>query len=551
MEEIGAELYSVKGPIYWLVGIGSGTTTEYFDYGSSPSVHGKIWGYPLPEVRTSISAYHVSLGGTGVGFQNSDLYAAGRSGEPFSSIFGGGDDPGSILPQGGKDVTAVEGDVTWNHWPFEVYSNVGYTQDSDVNGSAPGTPAERWVYGTVEPVYHFTPALYVAARYSFGVANAVHGVETDGWVDRIEVGAGYWVTREPAHKDRIRLSAIPRISAAILARSAASMQAPARGSMASFSKCRGRCNEPEVCHDSPVAKIRVQFGRRPPGGSRRISALAYRPSGRSATDPDRDSGRGRFPTAERTRRQSPTTAPAAIEYISAADSGTASVSGTSTLHDWTVQARQSAAECGCSGPWTAAPPTFQSIRVTIPVNSLKSTEGSGMDNTMYDALKMKASPIDHLRPDARRPEVRPIPRTIQNITMMPSASSPLPDTRCAVNLTLDIDSANEDALTIMTQTPLKMTDFGMKPPTAMTGMIKSGDRSNGENHLASGKEKRSRMQADESRRSPTCRQDGAIHVAAYDATGGRGGAGVADLLRRSKRRGPGSGKGPARYIPIG
>jgi hypothetical protein len=195
VEEIGAELYSIKGPIYWLVGVGSGTTTEYFDYGSSPSVHGKIWGYPLPDVRTSISAYHVSLGGTGAGNQNSDLYAAGRSGEPFSSVFGGGDDPGSIQPQGGKDVTAVEGDATWNHWPFEVYSNVGYTQDSDENGSAPGTPAERWLYGTVEPVYHFTPAFYVAARYSFGVANAVHGIETDGWVDRIEVGAGYWVTR--------------------------------------------------------------------------------------------------------------------------------------------------------------------------------------------------------------------------------------------------------------------------------------------------------------------------------------------------------------------
>ena len=27
----------------------------------------------------------------------------------------------------------------------------------------------------------------------------------------------------------------------------------------------------------------------------------------------------------------------------------------------------------------------------------------------------------------------------------------------------------------MTETPLKMTDFGMKPPTAMMGMIKSGN----------------------------------------------------------------------------
>jgi hypothetical protein len=196
VEEIGGEIYSIKGPVYMLFGLGSGTTTEYFDYGSSPSIHGKIWAYPLPDLRTSVSAYHVSLGGTGAGDQNSDLFAAGRSGAPLSAIFGGGDDPGSIQPQGGKDVTAVEGDVTWNHWPCEIYSNLGYTQDSDSNGSAPGTPAERWIYGTFEPVYHITPALYLAGRYSFGAASAVHGVETDGWVDRLEVGGGYWLTRD-------------------------------------------------------------------------------------------------------------------------------------------------------------------------------------------------------------------------------------------------------------------------------------------------------------------------------------------------------------------
>ena len=200
VEELGAELYSIKGPVYWLIGVGSGTTTEYFDYGSSASFHGKLWAYPLPDLRTSVSAYHVDLSGTNTANQNSDLYNAGRSGEPFAAVFGGGDDPGSILPGNGKDVTAVEGDATWNHWPFEVYSNVGYTQDSDTNGPTPGTPAERWLYGTFEPVYHFTPAIYVAARYSFGVANAVHGVETDGWVDRIEVGGGYWITNSVLSK---------------------------------------------------------------------------------------------------------------------------------------------------------------------------------------------------------------------------------------------------------------------------------------------------------------------------------------------------------------
>lgn len=196
VEELGGELYSVKGPLYWLIGVGSGTTTEYFDYGSSASVHGKLWAYPLPDLRTSVSAYHVDLSGTNMTDQTSDLYYAGRSGEPFAAVFGGGDDPGTLLLGGGKDVTAVQADATWNHWPFEIYSNVGYEQDTDTNGPTPGNPAERWVYGTVEPVFHFTPALYVAARYSFGVANAVGGVETDGWADRIEVGAGYWLTRD-------------------------------------------------------------------------------------------------------------------------------------------------------------------------------------------------------------------------------------------------------------------------------------------------------------------------------------------------------------------
>jgi hypothetical protein len=191
VEEIGGEVYTIKGPVYALAGVGSGTTTEHFDYGSEPSVHGKLWGYPLPDVRTSISAYHVDLSGSA---DTSYLFFNGRSGGAFAAVFGGGDNPGQILPQGGKDVTAVQGDVTWNHWPFEVYSNVGWVQDSDINGPSAGSPSERWIYGTFEPVFHLTPSLYVAARYSFGVATSVNGVSSNGWVDRAEAGAGYWIT---------------------------------------------------------------------------------------------------------------------------------------------------------------------------------------------------------------------------------------------------------------------------------------------------------------------------------------------------------------------
>lgn len=89
VEEIGGEVYSVKGPIYWLFGVASGTTTEHFDYGGAqPSFHGKIWAYPLPNLRTSVSTYHVDLSESA---DTSYLFANGRSGGALAAVFGGGD----------------------------------------------------------------------------------------------------------------------------------------------------------------------------------------------------------------------------------------------------------------------------------------------------------------------------------------------------------------------------------------------------------------------------------------------------------------------------
>jgi hypothetical protein len=186
VEEIGGEVYSVKGPIYWLAGMTSGTTTEHFDFGPEPAVHGKLWAYPLPDLRTSVSAYYANLADSSTPYENSNLFAAIRSGGVYAAVFGGGDNPGQITPAAGKDMTAVQADATWERWPFEVYSNVGWTNDSAYG--------ERWTYATFEPVYHITPALYVAGRYSAAIAGAVYGVDTHGWVDRIQVGGGYFIT---------------------------------------------------------------------------------------------------------------------------------------------------------------------------------------------------------------------------------------------------------------------------------------------------------------------------------------------------------------------
>jgi len=93
----------------------------------------------------------------------------------------------------GLDVQAYQGDLTWNAWPWEVYGNLGWTQDNAYD--------ERWLYGAAMATYHITAPLYLAAQFSYAVAGAVHpdgekyGVDSSGWVDRFQVGGGYWLTK--------------------------------------------------------------------------------------------------------------------------------------------------------------------------------------------------------------------------------------------------------------------------------------------------------------------------------------------------------------------
>jgi polyisoprenoid-binding protein YceI len=159
-----------------------------------------------------------------------------------------------------------------------------------------------------------------------------------------------------------------------------------------------------------------------------------------------------------------------IQYVSGTDAGQALVSGTSTLHDWTVKSTIIKGDAAFAEKWIS----LQSIDLVIPVNSLKSTEGSGMDNTMYDAMKLKQFPSIAYK------------LTKANLKSSPSKQDPAYhfDTTGALtvagvtrpeNLDLAVVPNDNGKLTITTEIGLKMSDFGIKPPTAMLGMIKSGD----------------------------------------------------------------------------
>ncbi|MFL6247635.1 MAG: YceI family protein [Thermoanaerobaculia bacterium] len=147
------------------------------------------------------------------------------------------------------------------------------------------------------------------------------------------------------------------------------------------------------------------------------------------------------------------------------------IEGTSTLHEWTMES--TAVNGQITAPplaqWTSGAPVAGSATVAIPVTSLKS-EHAKMDKLMADALKANANPT--------------IRYELTNaVVAQPGATFTL-DTRGKLTIagvTRDVemkvtgtrDSAGTYYLT--GQVPIRMTDYGIKPPTAMMGTIKTGN----------------------------------------------------------------------------
>ena len=137
------------------------------------------------------------------------------------------------------------------------------------------------------------------------------------------------------------------------------------------------------------------------------------------------------------------------------------VEGTSTLHAWKMEG------AAINGSIDSATPKAV---VTIPVTSIKS-EHAKMDKLMAEALKAKQHPeIRYELIDATLPPNPPatfVMKTRGKLTI--------------AGVTRDIDmevqgSRTSDGRYMLTgQAPVKMTSFGIKPPVAMLGTIKTGD----------------------------------------------------------------------------
>jgi len=146
------------------------------------------------------------------------------------------------------------------------------------------------------------------------------------------------------------------------------------------------------------------------------------------------------------------------------------IEGTSTLHDWKMEGTTISGNVTAPPieQWTNATPPSEAS-VSIPVTSIKS-EHAKMDKLMAEALKAGANPMIRYE-------------LINAVLSQPGAAFVLA-TRGKLTIAgvtreveMQITGARNTngTYTLTGQLPIRMSDYGIKPPAAMLGTIKTGN----------------------------------------------------------------------------
>lgn len=150
------------------------------------------------------------------------------------------------------------------------------------------------------------------------------------------------------------------------------------------------------------------------------------------------------------------------------------VDGTSTLHKWSCTVKGVTGNFEADSGILTEPKTgmkFTMGNLVIPVENMDSGEGKGMNRKIYGALNSKKYPnITFALTSASVATVSDTAFTLQT-----TGNLTISGTTKTIDLVVSGKKQTDGSVLFTGQRQMKMSDFGIKPPSAMLGAIRSGD----------------------------------------------------------------------------
>lgn len=148
------------------------------------------------------------------------------------------------------------------------------------------------------------------------------------------------------------------------------------------------------------------------------------------------------------------------------------VKGSSNLHDWTMEAKSGTIEGNLNLTSNVSYLAgIQSLSFNLPVKNLKSTEGNLMDTRAYDALKADKNPNISFK----LLTATPTSNTGNKSTFKVTGELTISGTTKQIEMTANATKNADGSVIINGVQNLKMSQFGIKPPSFMFGALKVTD----------------------------------------------------------------------------
>jgi hypothetical protein len=158
------------------------------------------------------------------------------------------------------------------------------------------------------------------------------------------------------------------------------------------------------------------------------------------------------------------------QFVLQTDESELKITGTSSLHDWQMKAEKYT----CSVVATASAGkgyTIKSAEFSLQANSIKS-DNSIMDSKAHEALSVKKSPVIKFSSSASD---QLLVISGSEYSGYLSGNLTIGGKSNTVKLPVKGSISTDNSMVFNGVVELKMSDFGIDPPTALLGTLKTGD----------------------------------------------------------------------------